>query len=417
MNMGNVESWNSEIKLYVRRVLVADSFDSLLPRYLMWVRGVVDSDDLPLNVNREQLQQNKILKVISKKLTRKVLEMLKKLAKDEKEDDEDEEEEEEEEEKAPSAEKTTFEKFYEEFKSFLLMGCHEDDANRSKISKLLRFVSSWTEQQEHKKQTSLEDYVARMQEEQPAIYYMTGDKVKEMQAEVSLEIFKKKELEVLLLDDPYAEQCVSKISDFEGVKLRSVQKAGDLRINWAKDESQRYKDFTTMYKPLTKWWEKHTKNAGVQISKVEVSRRLVDSPAVVVSTEFGFSARQERLNKVNDQQGEAFGTSGKVLELNPDHPVIYEMLQKVKADEDDESLVDTANLVAQAAVLQSGFDLEDPAILVNSVYDLVTTKHGLDPKAEVTPVEVVVPEEPVEAVDDVDDDEEEGVDDDEPEKP
>merc|ERR1719473_799080 len=183
MNMGNVESWNSEIKLYVRRVLVADSFDSLLPRYLMWVRGVVDSDDLPLNVNREQLQQNKILKVISKKLTRKVLEMLKKLAKDEKEDDEDEEEEEEDGEKAPSAEKTAFEKFYEEFKSFLLMGCHEDDANRSKISKLLRFISSWTEQQEHKKQTSLEDYVARMQEEQPAIYYMTGDKVKEMQAE------------------------------------------------------------------------------------------------------------------------------------------------------------------------------------------------------------------------------------------
>merc|ERR550514_1672315 len=181
------------------------------------------------------------------------------------ENEDDEEDEEDDEEKAPSGEKTTFEKFYEEFKSFLLMGCHEDDANRSKISKLLRFVSSWTEKQEHKKLTSLEDYVSRMQEEQPAIYYMTGDKVKEMQAEVSLEIFKKKELEVLLLDDPYAEQCVSKISDFEGVKLRSVQKSGDLRINWAKDEAQRYKDFTTMYKPLTKWWEKNTKSAGVQI--------------------------------------------------------------------------------------------------------------------------------------------------------
>merc|ERR1719231_94889 len=233
-----------------------------------------------------------------------------------------------------------------------------------------------------------------------------------MEKEIALEIYAKKELEVLMLDDPYAEQCVSKISDFEGVKLRSVQKAGDLRINWSKDEAQRYKDFTTMYKPLTKWWEKHTANAGVKIDKVEVTRRLVSSPAVVVSTEFGFSARQERLNKVNDQQDQAFGTSGKVLEINPDHPVIYEMLQKVKADEDDESLADTANLVAQAAVLQSGFDLEDPAILVNSVYDLVTTKHGLDPKAEVTPVEVVVPEEPVEAVADVEDDEEEGVDDD-----
>merc|ERR1719174_1373132 len=169
MNMGNTESWKSDIKLYVRRVLIADSFDTLLPRYLMWVKGVVDSDDLPLNVNREQLQQSKILKVISKKLTRKVLEMLKKLSKGEKED---EEEEDEEEEKA-STEKTTFEKFYEEFKQFLLVGCFEDDANRSKLAKLLRFVSSYTENQDGKKKTSLEEYVARMQEEQPAIYYMT----------------------------------------------------------------------------------------------------------------------------------------------------------------------------------------------------------------------------------------------------
>jgi len=403
----------------VRRVLVADSFDTLLPRYLMWVKGVVDSDDLPLNVNREQLQQNKILKVISKKLTRKVLEMLKKLAKDEKEDDEEEEEEDEEEEKKPSTEKTTFEKFYEEFKNFLLMGCHEDDANRSKISKLLRFASSFTDKQEGKKQTSLEDYVSRMQEEQPAIYYMTGEKIKEMQKEVAMEIYAKKELEVLLLDDPYAEQCVSKISDFEGVKLRSIQKAGDLRINWSTDEAKRYKDFTSMYKPLTKWWEKNTKNAGVQITKVEVSRRLVDSPAVVVSTEFGFSARQERLNKVNDQQDAGFSTAGKILEINPDHPVIYDLLQKVKANEEDPTIEDTANLVAQAAVLQSNFELEDPQLIVNTIYDLVSTKHNLDPKAPATEVEVVVPEEP-KVEDEVDDeDEEEGADaeDEEPEKP
>merc|ERR1719201_2435489 len=177
--MGNTESWKSDIKLYVRRVLIADSFDTLLPRYLMWVKGVVDSDDLPLNVNREQLQQSKILKVISKKLTRKVLEMLKKLSKGEKEDEE-EKEKDEEEEKA-STEKTTFEKFYEEFKQFLLVGCFEDDANRSKLAKLLRFVSSYTEKQDGKKKTSLEEYVARMQEEQPAIYYMTGEKITEME--------------------------------------------------------------------------------------------------------------------------------------------------------------------------------------------------------------------------------------------
>merc|ERR1719399_1455124 len=235
MNMGNTESWKSDIKLYVRRVLIADSFDTLLPRYLMWVKGVVDSDDLPLNVNREQLQQSKILKVISKKLTRKVLEMLKKLSKGEKED---EEEEDEDEEKA-STEKTTFEKFYEEFKQFLLVGCFEDDANRSKLAKLLRFVSSFTEKQDGKKKTSLEEYVARMQEEQPAIYYMTGEKITEMEREAALEVYKQKDLEVLYLDEPYAELCFSKIFDFEGVKLRSVQKAGDLRINWKTEETDR----------------------------------------------------------------------------------------------------------------------------------------------------------------------------------
>merc|ERR1711959_253796 len=348
----------------------------------MWVKGVVDSDDLPLNVNREQLQQSKILKVISKKLTRKVLEVLKKLSKGEKEDDEEE---------AKSTEKTTFEKFYEEFKQFLLVGCFEDDANRSKLAKLLRFVSSWTEKQEGKKKTSLEEYVARMQEEQPAIYYMTGEKISKMEREAALEVFKKKELEVLYLDEPYAELCFSKIFDFEGVKLRSVQKAGDLRINWKTEETDRYNDLKKMYKPLTKWWEKNIAKAGVPINKVEVSRRLVDSPAVVLATEYGMSARQERINKVQDQDPTYFSEQQKVLEINANHPTIYDLLQKVEADE---ALLDTANLVAQTAVLASNYDLEDPEILVSSVYDLVALEHNLDPKAEVTPIEIELPEEP-----------------------
>merc|ERR1719182_1324471 len=405
MNMGNTESWKSDIKLYVRRVLIADSFDTLLPRYLMWVKGVVDSDDLPLNVNREQLQQSKILKVISKKLTRKVLEMLKKLSKGEKEDEEDEK---------ASTEKTTFEKFYEEFKQFLLVGCFEDDANRSKLAKLLRFVSSYTEKQDGKKKTSLEEYVARMQEEQPAIYYMTGEKITEMEREAALEVYKQKDLEVLYLDEPYAELCFSKIFDFEGVKLRSVQKAGDLRINWKTEETDRYNDLKKMYKPLTKWWEKNIAKAGVPINKVEVSRRLVDSPAVVLATEYGMSARQERINKVQDQDPTYFSEQQKVLEINANHPTIYDMLQKVQADESDESLLDTANLVAQTAVLASNYDLEDPEILMQSVYDLVALEHNLDPKADVTPIEIELPEEPTKVEDDDDeDDEEDGADEDE----
>jgi len=416
MNMGNTESWKSEIKLYVRRVLVADQFEQLLPRYLMWVKGVVDSDDLPLNVNREQLQQSKILKVISKKLTRKVLEMLKKIAKGDTEDEDEDEEDEDEEDKADkSTEKTGYEKFYDEFKSYLLMGCYEDDANRSKLAKLLRFASSWTNEQEGKKLTSLEEYVNRMQDEQPAIYFMTGEKIKEMKREAALEVYTKRKLEVLYLDDPHAEMCVSKIFDFEGVKLRSIQKSGDTRINWSKEEGERYKDLVTMYKPLTKWWEAHAKQSGVEINKVELSRRLVDAPAVVVATEYGQSARAERMNKVQDSDQSVFQQNAKVLEINPDHPVIHDLLQKVKADPEDESCQDTANLVAQAAVLQSAFELEDPEILVNSIYELVSSKHGLDPKAETTPVEVVLPEEPaadVEDDDEVDDelDEEDGAD-------
>merc|ERR1719159_845091 len=416
MNMGNTESWKSDIKLYVRRVLIADQFDHLLPRYLMWVKGVVDSDDLPLNVNREQLQQNKILKVISKKLTRKVLEMLKKISKGEADDEEEDDEEKEDAgEEKKSTEKTTFEKFYEEFKQFLLVGCFEDDANRSKLAKLLRFVSSYTEKQEGKKKTSLEEYVARMQDEQPAIYYMTGEKISEMEREAALEVFKKKELEVLYLDEPYAELCFSKIFDFEGVKLRSVQKSGDLRINWKTEETNRYNDLKKMYKPLTKWWEKNIAKAGVPINKVEVSRRLVDSPAVVVATEYGMSARQERINKVQDQDPTYFSEQQKVLEINANHPTVYDLLQKVNADPDDEALLDTAKLVAQSAVLSSNYDLEDPETLVSSVYDLIAMEHGLDPKADVTPIEIELPEEPKkEDVDDDDDeDEEDGADDEE----
>jgi len=202
------------------------------------------------------------------------------------------------------------------------------------------------------------------------------------------------------------------------VKLRSVQKSGDLRINWKTEETDRYNDLKKMYKPLTKWWEKNLKDTGIPINKVEVSRRLVDSPAVVVATEYGMSARQERINKVQDQDPTYFQEQQKVLEINANHPTIYDLLQKVNADPDDEAILDTAKLVAQSAVLSSNYDLEDPETLVSSVYDLIAMEHGLDPKADVTPIEVELPEEPKkEEVDDDDEDEDEdGADDEEDSK-
>merc|ERR1711977_410551 len=194
----------SEVKLFVRRVLVADKFDELLPRYLNFVRGVVDSDDLPLNVSREQLQQNKIMKVISKKLVRKILELMKKLAKEEDSGDDDEDEEKDDEEKEDGEEKekkdeekkdkkdeeSGWSKFYKEFAKNLKMGCYEDDSNRSKLSKLLRFQTSKSEG----KEISLDKYLDRMAESQESIYYMSGESLDVMGKAPAMQVFKKKDL-------------------------------------------------------------------------------------------------------------------------------------------------------------------------------------------------------------------------------
>merc|ERR1719473_1141879 len=236
--MDNYWTKKSEVKLYVRRVLVADKFEDLLPRYLNFVRGVVDSDDLPLNVSREQLQQNKIMKVISKKLVRKVLELMKKLAKEEEsgDDDEDDEDKEDEEEKKDSKdEESTWAKFYKEFNKNLKMGCYEDDSNRSKLSKLLRFKSTKSED----KDISLDKYLDRMAESQESIYYMSGESMETMLKAPSLQIFKKKDLEVLMLSDPLDEPCIQKLADYEGKKFVSIQKA-DVKLDETEEEKKRF---------------------------------------------------------------------------------------------------------------------------------------------------------------------------------
>merc|ERR1712232_699940 len=325
----------SEVKLFVRRVLVADKFEELLPRYLNFVRGVVDSDDLPLNVSREQLQQNKIMKVISKKLVRKVLELMKKLAKegdddeDDEEKDDEEEKEEKEEKKDKKEEETTWLKFWKEFAKNLKMGCYEDDSNRSKLSKLLLFKSTKSEG----KEINLDKYLDRMQESQESIYYMSGESLDIMKKAPALQIFLKKDIEVLMLSDHLDEPCIQKLADYEGKKFVSIQKA-DVKLDETEEEKKRFSKLKDMYKPLTDFWkEKLTdltekgamKDAGVKIEKVEVSKRLTDSPVVVVTSQFGYSAQQEKVMKAQafqnkDQVGMMSGR--KTLEVNPNHPVI-----------------------------------------------------------------------------------------------
>merc|ERR1711935_780395 len=271
--MDNYHTKQSEVKLYVRRVLVAEKFDELLPRYLGFVRGVVDSDDLPLNVSREQLQQNKIMKVISKKLVRKVLELMKRLAKEEESGD-DEEKDEVEEKKDSTDEESTWAKFYKEFNKNLKMGCYEDDSNRSKISKLLRFKTTKSED----KDISLDKYLDRMAESQESIYYMSGESMETMRKAPALQMFKKKDLEVLMLSDHLDEPCIQKLADYEGKKFVSIQKA-DVKLDETEEEKKKFSKLKDMYKPLTDWWkEKLTdltekgamKDAGVKIEKVEL---------------------------------------------------------------------------------------------------------------------------------------------------
>merc|ERR1712167_146181 len=334
--MDNYWTKKSEVKLFVRRVLVAEKFDELLPRYLNFVRGVVDSDDLPLNVSREQLQQNKIMKVISKKLVRKVLELMKKLAKEEDSgDDEDEEKDEEkdeedkEEKKDKKDEESTWEKFWKEFNKNLKMGCYEDDSNRSKISKLLRFHSTKSED----KMINLDKYLDRMQESQESIYYMSGESLDTMKKAPALQMFLKKDLEVLMLSDHLDEPCIQKLADYEGKKFVSIQKA-DVKLDESEEEKKRFSKVKDMYKPLTDWWKETLtaltekgamKDAGVKIEKVELSKRLTDSPVVVVTSQFGYSAQQERVMKAQSFQNKDqvnMMSGRKNTGGQPNHPVV-----------------------------------------------------------------------------------------------
>merc|ERR1712050_169799 len=415
----------SEVKLFVRRVLVADKFEELLPRYLNFVRGVVDSDDLPLNVSREQLQQNKIMKVISKKLVRKVLELMKKLAKEEDsgEDDEDEEREEgedkeekddQEEKKDKKDKEGTWTKFWKEFNKNLKMGCYEDDSNRSKLSKLLRFTTTKSEE----KEVSLDKYLDRMQESQESIYYMSGDSIETMKKAPALQIFKKKDLEVLMLSDHLDEPCLQKLADYEGKKFVSIQKA-DVKLDETEEEKKKFTKVKDMYKPLTDWWKDSLteftekgamKDAGVKIEKVEISKRLTESPVVVVTSQFGYSAQQERVMKAQAFQNKdqlSMMSGRKTLEVNPNHPVVADLLAKVKADKEDAAAKDTAHVLFQTALIESGYEIADPSALVNRVYRLMSKELGVDPDAPLKEIEVPEGEEEEEAEEEDKDDEEE----------
>merc|ERR1711868_320883 len=318
------------------------------------------------------------------------------------------------EEKEDKSEESTYAKFYKEFNKNLKMGCYEDDSNRSKLSKLLRFKSTKSED----KEISLDTYLDRMAESQESIYYMSGESMETMHKAPSLQIFKKKDLEVLMLADHLDEPCIQKLADYEGKKFVSIQKA-DVKLDESEDEKKRFTKLKDMYKTLTDWWKEKLadltekgamKDAGVKVEAVTISKRLTESPVVVVTSQFGYSAQQERVMKAQAFQNKdqiSMMSGRKTLEINPNHPVVVDLLNKVKTDKEDSAALDSAQVLFQTAILESGYEIADPSSLVNRVYRLMSKELGVDPDAPLKEVEVPEDDEAEEEEKDAEDKDEE----------
>merc|ERR1711985_111250 len=246
---------------------------------------------------------------------------------------------------------------------------------------------------------SLDKYLDRMQESQESIYYMSGDSLEVMKKAPSLQVFQKKDIEVLMLSDHLDEPCIQKLADYEGKKFVSIQKA-DVKLDETEEEKKKFSKLKDMYKPLTDWWkDKLTdltekgamKDAGVKIEKVELSKRLTESPVVVVTSQFGYSAQQEKIMKAQafqnkDQIGMMSGR--KTLEVNANHPVVIDLLSKVKVDKEDAAALDTAQVLFRTALIESGYEIADPSALVSRVYRLMSKELGVDPDAPLKEVEI-----------------------------
>lgn len=416
----NYYAKSNALRLYVRKVLISDEFEDLIPRYLSFVRGVVDSDDLPLNVSRETLQQHKILKVMGKKLVRKVLEMLRKLAQDEEraveeakkaaagedaeksdkedkakaetsEDDEDDEEGSSSDKKEPLREgaATAYCRFWQSFGKSIKLGIIEDGSNRSKLAKLLRFKSNKSIAAEKERVAkedvgiwrSLEQYVADMKAGQKFIYYIAGESVDAVSASPFLERLQAKNLEVIYFTDPIDEYALQQLPEFDGHRLQSITKEGlQLPGDDAETEKRREQLYLETYKPLTEYLKKVY---GDKVEKITVSRRLANTPCVLVTSQFGYSANMERIMRnqaFSDTTKQAFMLSKKTMEINPRHPIIDELKTRAVADPEakEEQTRDLAKLLFDTALLNSGFVLEDPTDFATRMYRLMKTGLSLE---------------------------------------
>lgn len=351
----------NNIKLYVRRVFIMDNCEDLIPEYLNFMKGVVDSEDLPLNISREMLQQNKILKVIRKNLVKKCLELFEELAED----------------------KENYKKCYDQFSKNLKLGIHEDSTNRKKLSELLRYHTSASGDE----MCSLKDYVGRMKENQKQIYYITGESKEQVANSAFVERVKKRGFEVVYMTEPIDEYVVQQLKEFDGKQLVSVTKEG-LELPEDEAEKKKHEEDKTKFESLCKTMKDILDK---RVEKVVVSNRLVDSPCCIVTSQYGWTANMERIMKaqaLRDSSTMGYMAAKKHLEINPDHPIMENLRQKAEVDKHDKSVKDLVLLLFETALMSSGFGLEDPQVHATRIYRMIKLGLGLEDDDEMVIEEI-----------------------------